>query len=805
MGSVRWRKVLRDFSAYPARSAAVVASIAVGVFAIGTIAGGNALLESSLATASALGGTASVTFYTATGFDKSLVEAIGRMPGVVAAQGRRSVSVSLEPPRTQATGDASATDTGTREIQILALPDFAKQPMDRVLPQAGRFPPRRGEIVFERSALRLVDLQVEQDVVVRTAAGRERTLRVAGFAYEPGASPAYYFGRLNAYVTFETLGDLGWPDSMNEMRILADGSVADGAAMQRLADDVRQRIERAGAAVSVAVVPGPGRHPAESLVQALFLVLGAIGFLSLFVAGFLIVNTISVLMAQHTRQIGIMKAIGARERQVIGIYLGLVALYAVVALLIAIPLAALASIGLTAVAAGLLNVDVSALVVPPSVVALEVVAGLAVPLVAALVPIRRGARITVHAALADTGLGVHFGRGPLDRSLAQIRGLSRPVLLSIRNTFRRKARLALTLAALALGGAVFMTIFTVRDSLYATLEDTVRYFDYDVQVQLSAPARADTVLAEVMEVPGTMAAEAWRFASALRIRPDGSESASLAMFGLPARTETVEPIVQEGRWLLPGEGNALVATANVRRDDPDLHVGDTVTLRIAGKDTRWVLVGIVQSPTFAPFLYVDSSTLGGILGGAERTGQVMVKTALHDGAGQAAAALSLRQHLEAAGIGVANATTSDDIMSTLYQVFDSLVVMVTVMAVLLGVVGGLGLAGTMTMNVVERSREIGIMRAIGATDGAVRRIFVTEGVVIGLLAWLAGAILSLPLSKVLSDLLGDAFVQRPLAFAPSLVSLAAWLVVVILLSAAGSLWPAWRASRVAVREVLGYE
>ncbi len=794
MGSTRWRKVLRDFTAYRARSAAVVASIAVGVFAIGAISGANALLESSLATASALGRSASVTFYTATGFDKTLVEAIGRMPGVAAAEGRRSVSAYLEAP-----------DTGTREIQILALPDYAKQPMDRVLPRAGRFPPRRGEIVFERSALRLVDLQVGQDAVVRTATGRERTLRVVGLAYEPGASPAYYFGRLNAYVTFETLVDLGWPDSMNEVRIRADGSVADGAAMQRLADDVRQRIERAGTAVSVAVIPGPGRHPAESLVQAVFLVLGAIGFLSLFVAAFLIVNTISVLMAQHTRQIGIMKAIGAGERQVMGIYLGLVTLYAVVALLIAIPLAALASIGLTEVAAGLLNVDVSSLVVPPSVVGLEVAAGLAVPLLAALVPIRRGARITVHAALADAGLDEHFGRGPLDRLLTRVHGLPRPVLLSIRSTFRRKARLALTLAALTLGGAVFMTIFTVRGSLYATLADTVRYFDYDVQVQLSSPARADTVSAEVMQVPGTTAAEAWRFASALRIRPDGSESASLVMFGLPAQTNTVEPIVVEGRWLLPGEGNALVVTANIRRDEPDLHVGDTVALRIAGRDTRWVLVGIVQSPTFAPFLYVDSETLGGILGGSERTGQIMVKTVTHDGPGQAAAALALRQHLEAAGIGVSNATTSGDIMSTIYQVFDSLVVMVTVMAVLLGAVGGLGLAGTMTINVVERSREIGIMRAIGATDGAVQRIFVTEGVVIGVLAWLAGAILSIPLSKVLSDMLGEAFVQRPLVFSPSPVGLAAWFGVVIVLSVAGSLWPAWRASRMAVREVLGYE
>ena len=111
-------------------------------------------------------------------------------------------------------------------------------------------------------------------------------------------------------------------------------------------------------------------------------------------------------------------------------------------------------------------------------------------------------------------------------------------------------------------------------------------------------------------------------------------------------------------------------------------------------------------------------------------------------------------------------------MTTVYTVFDTLVIVVSVMAVLLGVVGGLGLTGTMTMNVVERSREIGIIRAIGATDDAVRRIFVGEGVG-DRRSWPGslGAALSIPLSTVLSDMLGQVFVQRPLAFSPSLAGL----------------------------------
>jgi putative ABC transport system permease protein len=523
------------------------------------------------------------------------------------------------------------------------------------------------------------------------------------------------------------------------------------------------------------------------------------------VAGFLIINTINVLMVQHVRQIGIMKVLGALAGQITGLYLALVAMYAVVALVLAVPLAALASYGLASVVAGLLNLDLEQVLVPPRVVALEVAAGLAIPMLAALWPIRRGVRITVHDAITDTGIDERFGGGFADRLLARLQGLSRPLLLSIRSTFRRKGRLVLTLAALTLGGAVFMTIFNVRGSLFATFDDTARYFDYDVQVTLDEPVRASTVVEEALRVPGTTVAEPWRFSSAIRQRPDGTESGSMVMFGLPADTDTVQPIVQEGRWLLAGEGNALVATSNIRRDDPDVQVGDLITLRIAGADVPWTVVGIVQSPTFATFLYVDRTTLGAVTGDAGKAEIVMVKTESHDAAFQADVAASLRSHLESSGIGVASTTTTSDVLSTIYLAFDTLVIVVSAMAILLGLVGGLGLTGTMTMNVVERSREIGIIRAIGATDAAVRRIFVGEGTVIGLLAWVIGAVVALPLSKVLSDQLGQVFVQRPLAFEPSIGGIGMWLVVVIALSVLGSLAPAWRASRIAVREVIGYE
>ena len=267
----------------------------------------------------------------------------------------------------------------------------------------------------------------------------------------------------------------------------------------------------------------------------------------------------------------------------------------------------------------------------------------------------------------------------------------------------------------------------------------------------------------------------------------------------------VRPVVEEGRFLVPGDGNALVVTRNFLDDETDVRVGDRITLRSKGREAEFTLVGIVQSPTQRPFLYAPSTALDTLTRDAGKAGILMLVTERQDAAGQRDTGAAVRDTLDRAGMEVAQVQTRSEIRASIDTLFTTMLLFVSVMALLLGVVGGLGLAGTMTMNVVERSREIGVMRAIGARDSAVLAVFMIEGLLIGFLAWLIGVIVSLPISKILSDALGESFVQRPLAFTPAIDGILAWLVVVAVLALVASFLPAWRATRLAVREVLAYE
>ncbi len=137
--------------------------------------------------------------------------------------------------------------------------------------------------------------------------------------------------------------------------------------------------------------------------------------------------------------------------------------------------------------------------------------------------------------------------------------------------------------------------------------------------------------------------------------------------------------------------------------------------------------------------------------------------------------------------------------------FDIIIYLLLAMGALIASVGALGLMGTMSTNVLERTREIGVMRAIGASDGAVLRIVVVEGVMIGMISWLIGAALAFPIGAGLSTAVGQVLFSTPLPYVFSVSGVVTWFVIVAILAGVASFLPAWNASRLTVREVLAYE
>jgi putative ABC transport system permease protein len=139
------------------------------------------------------------------------------------------------------------------------------------------------------------------------------------------------------------------------------------------------------------------------------------------------------------------------------------------------------------------------------------------------------------------------------------------------------------------------------------------------------------------------------------------------------------------------------------------------------------------------------------------------------------------------------------------QTVTMLVTFLLIMALLTAFVGSIGLMGTMGMNVMERTREIGVMRAIGAVDLKVMQLVLVEGLVIGMISWCFAWLLSYPISYLLLMIISAAMLSARIPLAFTLEGVAIWLLVVLVLSALASILPARSAARLTIREVLAYE
>lgn len=803
--SPRWRKVWADLAANKLRTLLVVLSVAVGVFAVGVVASSYLMFQRDMANSWISSSPASVSLYAADPFDEELIDSIRSLRGVKEADGRFNVDLRV------------FTAGEWRQMWITAIPDYIKQDVSVVCPQSGAWPPGDGDVLLERSSLAELGVAPGDRILVETSAGNKRSLKVSGVVYDVGQLPSIFSGRSYGYINMDTLEKLDEERGLNQVNLVVEPWVLRGkekAPIEAVGQRAFTKLEQGNTTITGFQVNKPGEHLMQGTVNALLLLLAVLGVLSLFMSIFLLINTVSAILTQQVRQVGIMKTLGARRAQILRMYLTLVGVYGILALVVAAPLGALAASAVTGFIAVVFNFDSGGVDLPLNVFMLEAAVAVLVPLAAAFRPIWQGTGITVREAISDYGISSVASQGRVDRwldaALARLKTLPRPVVLSLRNTFRRKGRLALTLLTLTTAGIVFMSVFSVRASLYATLEQALQYYRYDLMVVFTESYRANRIEQAVMQVPGVKAAEIWELTSG-RILRDGRKEAEneasteVTVYGPPGNAQTIQPTMVAGRWLVPGDESALVVNTEVVKDNPQLAVGTPAFLKIGDHKLRFTVVGITQGILSGPYVYAPGEWLAKAVQASGRAHSVRIAACSGDQQEQKMLGRTLDQHVKNNSLKVKRVDVTWENKQRTEARFNILIAFLLLMAVLLAVVGALGLAGTMSLNVLERTREIGVMRAIGASSREIGQVFVVEALCIGLISWLVGAVLAVPVAALLDYLVGLLFLYNPMDFYFSFTGVGIWLVVSVTLSLLASLLPAWNAARMSVREVLNYE
>ncbi|GAB4502393.1 MAG: FtsX-like permease family protein [Anaerolineales bacterium] len=806
----RWKKVLSDLWDNKTRTLLVVFSIAVGVFSIGVISGAYVIISNDMSASYAANAPANIELRTEN-FDRDFLTSVQNAPGIEKAVGRRVFTIRARP----------ANATQWTSVAVVGVDDFRKNDINLLTPLSGSADPAKREVLLEKKVLDEFSLAIGDDLVFELPDGSLKSLKVVGIVQDPTTGADDFLAPPFVYVTMSTLPSLQQPDLFNRVYATVSQGKNDEAHIRAAAADLGDRIKRNGKDVFRTRTALTNQHPLASTVNAILGILLALGILIVFLSSSLIANTLAALLNQHLRHIGVMKLIGGRANQIFGMYLALILAFGLLALLIAVPLGGQGAYGLALFIADKLGFSLLGYRIVPLAFIIQILIGIFVPLLAGLIPVRSGSRITVLSAISGDLAGEagqpsagkkresaweHFQVRAAQALLRRGIHLPRPLLISLRNTFRRRNRLILTLFTLTMGGAIFIAVFNVRTTLFSYMDNVGNYFVADVTLDFNKPYRLDEIEAVARQVPGVMDVEGWAFAQVEVLYPDGSLAENVTVLAPPAGSRMVNAKPVAGRWVQAGDTRQIAMTEGILRSFPGLKPGDFLTVKFNGRKEQWQVVGffkfIDREGLIAYGTYEFFSRESNL---ANRSLSFRVMTDRHDQAYQKQMSEALDQYFRARGYELQQARPGLSALKNATESLDILVIFLLIMAVLTAVVGAMGLTGTMGMNVLERTREIGIMRAIGAGDVEIIRMVIVEGMVVGLLSWLLGLVLSIPFTYLLSTIVSLAVFETPIAVVFTPLGYFIWLGLVILLSVVASVVPARSAARLTIREVLAYE
>lgn len=796
---VLWYKILRDLWHHKGRTLQIVLIIGIGAAAIGMIMGTRNMMLPGMQDIWTRSNPAMLNIFVGPPVSEDDLLSLLKEPGVTQVEGTNSTIIEW---RLNAQDEWKPANLNSRS-------DYHNQQLNKLELNAGSWPDHK-QLAVELGSDSFFGIPIGGEVQIRVN-DREETVKITGMVYNNLSQPAFLGGNPQFYseqMNYERL-----VGSANYTQLLISSATWDEAAVTEMADRLQNKLERAGYSTG-RLITNPNKHFFQDQIDGLFLVLSVLSLLSLILGLLLVYNTMNALISRQVDQIGVLKAVGARTHQVFGLFLTATLLYGLLALFFALPIGTFGGYAIASWLVGTFGADFGGFDYDlPSIIIMAIIT-LVAPLIASIFPIISAARITVREAISTYGLSKKTGL--IEKLGARLQFISRMGLLTISNTFRNKGRVILMQIVLVLSGLIFMMVVSTRDSIVYMVNDVI--FDIlgaDVTFVLERNYRIDMIEELVLSHPEVTAVESWALVNP-SIRPseqaksDDDETAIL--FGVPLPTEMYGYQLRQGRWLDPHDNAAIVLTTRFA-EDVGVKLGDWVTVQYTDNLSHdFQVVGLIYDPIFTNASAVPRDVLLTDFNLPGRAGTLWIDVCNQDAAGQIATAKALRQYLEDHQVTVSpqrgvfgiGGDATVETAQTLISQFNFIVILLALMAIIIAVVGSIALSGTISLSVMERTREIGVMRAIGASSWDVSRLFIGEGLILGWLSWLIALPLSVPAGKIMLTAISQAFKQDYLYHYTPTGALV-WLGVITILSVLASWAPARSATRISVRQSLAYQ
>ncbi|MGA4686231.1 MULTISPECIES: ABC transporter permease [Micromonospora] len=718
---------------------------------------------------------------------------------------------------------------------------------DLVEIREGRAPQADDEIVINAALAEAGKVKVGDRVGVLTLAPKKEFTLVGVFGYSGGRDSIG--GANEVYFTTPVAQQLmlGEPDVFSNVSVQA----ADGTTPAALRDEVARTLGtdyQVKTGEQLAADASAGLKEGLSFFNKILLGFAAVALL---VGTFLILNTFSIIVAQRTRELALMRAIGASGKQVIGS----VVLEALAVGLIASVLGLAAGIGVGALLAYLFGqlaggLTLAGLGVPASAVIGAFAVGMLITVIAALLPALRASRIPPIAAMQDVatpdrpltkvtiggavvtgigavllflGLGGHAG----DSTLATILGgvlfafigvalltpiISRPVVallgamfswsvpgkLGRLNSGRNPRRTAITAAALMVGIALVTGVTVILDSakgsIGALAEDTIKA-ELVISGSTSGPRPASfdpAVLEKAAAIPGVRMVDGEYGDMAVVggertwVAVSSNVAALQQIFGAKAAAGDISKLAPD--QMLVSSDTAKARNLSVGSTVPvQLSRGDARTYTVSGIYSSSQLTNPVTLPPQAAADFAIPQPIQGFLQLAPGTSVDAVQPQI--------------ERLLADSPEVSVADRAGFIEQQTGQL-DSLLQMIQILLALAIVIAVLGIINTLALSVLERTRELGLLRAIGLRRAQTMRMITVEAVVISIFGALLGVVVGTGLGAAVVEALKDEGITDLVLPWGQMVT---FLILAAIIGVVAAVLPAIRAARINVLGAIAHD
>ena len=795
-------KIWRDLWLARQQTWLTIMSLATGLFTLGTITGMISLQLERMDQVHLASHPSHLQVLVSGDHDDDSATAIRHLPGITAVDSLQQAAVRFRKP-----------DGQWQQGLLMVRPEPEQQAMDLSLLIQGHWPDD-SSLAVENLSAAFTGLQMGDRIDIATESGIH-SVAIGGMVRHPLVKPPRLGGQAVLFASRATLHAWGLDSAALRQLLIQHTPPFTLEHRDEITASLYAWLGGHHATIRSVMVQDPERHWGRPYLAGIHIILQGMALVAMLLACVLIFNILSAHMARQIRQIGILKALGTTTLRLTLTYLAEVELMAVMALLMAIPLAGIAAWLASDAVLALFNMDAGSFRFSAVALASMTACGLILPALAAVGPIWTGVRVPLTEALGSHGQEHHGQPDRLDRLVDAMAARMLPTLeaSALSQCFRARSRMLMTQSVLVLSGIGFMTLLNLVSALEGTLDHELASHHYQVKLAFNQPQSMAILQSIIRKHDAAIDIEGWA-RHPLQILHAGQPVHATGRLGLqlmavPAGGHLFTADIRAGRWFTSADsGQQHLVINETTATTHGLAPGDKVEAITGNNRSEWEIIGTYRSITTQPIaveaVYAPQEAMNDGADDDKFTSLLLASAQLLDAKTEDRLISDLEALLADKGIALDSFNTIGREHLRLYALrqFQAVIMIFRGVAGMLLLVGGIGLAGTLAVQVLQRRRDIGILRSLGTPGSAIIRMVVVEALCHAVLAWIISVPLAWMLAKPMTETLGSVLLQVHLDQYMHVAGMLYWLGIVLFMAVAASVTPALQAGRISAREAL---